>query len=150
MQQTGYDRQKEFKKAKRRDLKGRSNPGRSWRSKQMVSRIYNNVSTLRRDPCNTRTSRTRWVAVGIESGFYSLIRLNKHGDKRVTTTPLPCSDHSRICAQPCIFYQPFLYGRIDTFFKTLPYLHPLPILIACHSYIDLNLSQISQYSPLSD
>ncbi len=48
------------------------------------------------------------------------------------------------------FTNPFLYGRIDTLIKTLPYLHPLPILIACHSYIDLNLSQISQYSPLSD
>ncbi len=30
----------------------------------MVSRIYNNVSKLKRDPCNTRTNRTRWVAVG--------------------------------------------------------------------------------------
>ncbi len=30
----------------------------------MVSRTYNNVSTLKRDPCNTRTIRTRCVAVG--------------------------------------------------------------------------------------
>ncbi len=55
----GMTGRKEFAKAKRGDLSRRSNQERSWRSKQMVSRTYNNVSKPKRGPCNTRTSRTR-------------------------------------------------------------------------------------------
>ncbi len=55
----GMTGRKEIAKAKRGCLSRVSNQERSWRSKQMVSRTYNIASKLKRDPCHTRTSRTR-------------------------------------------------------------------------------------------
>ncbi len=60
----GMTGRKEIVKAKRGYLSRISNQERSWRSKQMVSRTYNNASKLKRDQRHTRTSRTRSVAVG--------------------------------------------------------------------------------------
>ncbi len=60
----GMTGRKEIAKAKRGYSSRISNQERSWRSKQMVNRTYNQISKLKRDQSHTRTNRTRSVVVG--------------------------------------------------------------------------------------